>query len=260
MPAYIKYRQGVVSKPTSTSTKNTPLSSVEIDGNLHSIEDAISNIESDSWVSTNRIADSQVTPSKLSTDTTGFKNKINIQTAATGSTVVAKGTTAERDSSPLEGYFRYNITLGKPEWRNATTWVVASATTDTVYVGTTPIALNRANAALNLTGVSIDGNAGTVTNGVYTTGDQTIAGNKTFSNPIIGSTNTQVSLTGDQTITGIKTFANLKTSILKFGDGLWSATQSGNGIVFAYNGINKMKLDVDGNLIVTGNITAYGTM
>jgi hypothetical protein len=33
---------------------------------------------------------------------------------------------------------------------------------------------------------SISGNAGTVTNGVYTTGDQTIGGNKTFSNSLTG--------------------------------------------------------------------------
>ena len=40
----------------------------------------------------------------------------------------------------------------------------------TVYIGTTAVALNRASASLSLTGISIDGNAGTVTNGVYTTG------------------------------------------------------------------------------------------
>ena len=39
-----------------------------------------------------------------------------------------------------------------------------------VYIGTTAVALNRGTGALALTGVSIDGNAGTVTNGVYTTG------------------------------------------------------------------------------------------
>ena len=33
----------------------------------------------------------------------------------------------------------------------------------------------------------VSGNAGTVTNGVYTTGDQTIAGTKTFSSTISGS-------------------------------------------------------------------------
>lgn len=38
------------------------------------------------------------------------------------------------------------------------------------YIGTTLIANNRASASQILTGVSIDGNAATVTNGVYTTG------------------------------------------------------------------------------------------
>jgi len=41
---------------------------------------------------------------------------------------------------------------------------------DTHYIGTTSIALNRTSATQSLTGVSIDGNAATVTNGVYTTG------------------------------------------------------------------------------------------
>jgi hypothetical protein len=38
------------------------------------------------------------------------------------------------------------------------------------YIGTTSIALNRSSASQTLTGVSIDGNAGTVTDGVVTTG------------------------------------------------------------------------------------------
>ena len=41
---------------------------------------------------------------------------------------------------------------------------------DTLHIGTTDIALNRASASQTLTGVSIDGNAATVTNGVYTNG------------------------------------------------------------------------------------------
>lgn len=38
---------------------------------------------------------------------------------------------------------------------------------DTLYIGTTPVILNRSSAAQTLTGISIDGNAGTVTDGVY---------------------------------------------------------------------------------------------
>lgn len=60
---------------------------------------------------------------------------------------------------------------------------------------------------------SINGNAGTVTNGVYTTGDQTINGNKTFTNTITGSitgnagtVTNGVYTTGTQTIGGDKTF------------------------------------------------------
>ena len=68
----------------------------------------------------------------------------------------------------------------------------------TVYIGTTAIALNRASLAQTLTGVGIDGNAGTVTNGVYTTGNQSIAGIKTFSNGTASTTNT----TGSVVITG----------------------------------------------------------
>ena len=62
---------------------------------------------------------------------------------------------------------------------------------------------------------SITGNAGTVTNGVYTTGDQTIGGTKTFSSTISGSitgnagtVTNGVYTTGDQTIAGTKTFSS----------------------------------------------------
>jgi hypothetical protein len=46
----------------------------------------------------------------------------------------------------------------------------------------------KANLTGNVTG-DVSGNAGTVTNGVYTTGNQTIGGTKTFSNTISGSIN-----------------------------------------------------------------------
>lgn len=62
---------------------------------------------------------------------------------------------------------------------------------------------------------SITGNAGTVTNGVYTTGNQTIAGTKTFSSTISGSitgnagtVTNGVYTTGNQTIGGTKTFSS----------------------------------------------------
>lgn len=60
---------------------------------------------------------------------------------------------------------------------------------------------------------NIAGNAGTVTNGVYTIGDQTIGGNKTFSSPIIGSlSGTATYVSGTQqanVITGSQTSLNI---------------------------------------------------
>ena len=54
---------------------------------------------------------------------------------------------------------------------------------------------------------SVSGNAGTVTNGVYTTGDQTIAGTKTFSSTVVGSINgnagTATALQTARTIGGV---------------------------------------------------------
>jgi hypothetical protein len=40
----------------------------------------------------------------------------------------------------------------------------------------------------------------------------------------------------------------------------WTVIASGNNLTFAYNGANKMRLDSSGNITVTGNVTAYGTI
>lgn len=89
----------------------------------------------------------------------------------------------------------------------------------------------------NVTG-DVSGNAGTVTNGVYTTGNQTIAGTKTFSSPIAGS------------VTG---------SAVSLATTNWTVAESAGKLVFSYGGAAKYSIDSSGNMIVTGNVTAYGT-
>lgn len=125
----------------------------------------------------------------------------------------------------------------------------------TVYIGTTAVALNRASAGLTLTGVSIDGNAatatsagsaGSVTNGVYTTGDQTIGGTKTFSSQIRVSNGSaaapSIAFSGDTAV---------DTGFYWGGDGT---------IKFASNGVDAGQITAGGNLTMVGDITAYSDM
>jgi hypothetical protein len=42
--------------------------------------------------------------------------------------------------------------------------------------------------------------------------------------------------------------------------GAWTVSESAGVLYFKYNGTNKMKLDSNGNLTVTGDITGYGTI
>ena len=103
-----------------------------------------------------------------------------------------------------------------PSWLTAlsasklTSGTIPSATlgNSSLYIGTTAVALNRASASLNLTGVSIDGNAGTVTNGLYSTGTYTnpswlssLAGSKITGN-ISGNAGTATKLASAVTIAG----------------------------------------------------------
>jgi hypothetical protein len=85
---------------------------------------------------------------------------------------------------------------------NAGTVTNGIYTSSTIYIGTTAIALNRASGAQTLSGVSISGNAGTVTNGVYTTDTGTVT-NTMLANSSITINGSPVSLGGTITITGL---------------------------------------------------------
>jgi hypothetical protein len=83
---------------------------------------------------------------------------------------------------------------------------------------------------------NVTGNAGTVTNGVYTTGNQTIAGTKTFSASPVSANGYVLSATG------------------------WTVHESAGVLYFRHNGTNHAKLDSSGNFTVAGNVTAFGTI
>ena len=70
------------------------------------------------------------------------------------------------------------------------TWQIASVPGNTFYIGTTLVANNRSSASQTLTGISIDGNAATVTNGLTTSNYNSYAlplGGGTLSGLVVGS-------------------------------------------------------------------------
>ena len=127
----------------------------------------------------------------------GTSSTVGTVTSVAALTLATTGT--DLSSSVANGTTTPVITLSVPtasasvrgvlstgDW---TTFNNKAPANQTMFIGTTSVAINRSSAALVLTGItSIDGNAATVTNGVYTTGDQTIAGVKTLSNrPVLNS-------------------------------------------------------------------------
>lgn len=54
------------------------------------------------------------------------------------------------------------------------------------------------------------------------------------------------------------TFVTLNATTVDLGN--WTVTESAGVLYFATGGTNKMKLDASGNLTVTGDVTAYGTV
>jgi hypothetical protein len=83
--------------------------------------------------------------------------------------------------------------------------------------------------ARTINSVSFNGSANITLPTVNTTGNQSVAGNKTFTDT-----------------TGIG--AN------------WTVFQSGTDLVFSYNGTRRLKIDASGNLTVSGNVTSFGTV
>ncbi len=142
---------------------------------------------------------------------------------------------------------------------------VYAATNQTMFIGTTAVAINRTTAALSLTGVSIDGNAGTVTNGLYLTSDQTITGQKTFpsaiaNRPIVpGGIISLATGDSDADIWGISEqyYPSNPTAADAWGI-RWNALN--NELQFVGGGSNRAIIDLDqGNITGAAFIVSGGT-
>lgn len=111
------------------------------------------------------------------------------------------GTTITINNGVISGFSgNYNNLTNKP--------TIATS----VYIGTTNVALNRTSGNLTLNGVSIDGNAATVTNGVYTTGS--------YSDPSWITSLAYSKLTGAPAPYSLPTASSTVLGGIKIGDGL----------------------------------------
>lgn len=76
-----------------------------------------------------------------STQTSGlaYTSKFVATSSSSGSAILPSGTTAQRDTSPVAGYFRYNSTTAATEFWNGSAW--GTTGTVTAVTGTLPIAV-----------------------------------------------------------------------------------------------------------------------
>ena len=116
---------------------------------------------------------------------------------------------------------------------------------DDLLDGTVAIAPNLSTLKINGVAVTSTSNelnyVGGVTSSIQTQLD-TITANNTFVDSIL----TSPTLGSVITITG--------------GTQSWTVTAGAANLTFAYNGVNVMRVDGSGNLVVTGNIETAGTI
>ena len=108
-------------------------------------------------ITTSSDAEGNITITGAATNLTGYATETYVGTQLTSKAPLA----SPAFTGTPTGITASHVGLGLVE--------NTALSTSTHNIGTTSITYNRASAAQTLSGVSIDGNAGTVTNGVYTT-------------------------------------------------------------------------------------------
>lgn len=219
------------------------------------------------WFNNNFVLN-QITPPN------GIINTINGNTQITGTAniwnVPAKGSAADT--------FYVRGADGVTNYRTAAQVISdigAQSSSGSFYLGTTSIPLNRSSASQSLTGVSIDGNSGTVTNGVYTNANNTLTGTNIIqgsttltpldpTNPVsISLYNTSGSTTNSGGVVLFKSYTGTNNTFASIGGALLTADGSGTigDIIFSVKPtttssslIQAMRIKYTGDVIFSNTI------
>ena len=219
------------------------LNAGSITSGFGTIDTGSSNITTTGTVSAGNLTVTGTTTTVNSTVMTVVDPIIHLQTASGGG---ALGSDTNKDVGLAMQYYSGSAKtafLGFDDSAVKLTFIPDATLSSEVASGS--VGTIVANLEGNVTG-ALTGNADTVTNGVYNTGNQTIAGTKTFSATITGDISgnaggTAATVTGG-TQAAITSAANLAT-VGTIGTGVWNGT----ALVQAYIGaeaINESKLQV----------------
>ena len=220
------YVDGQIVSNTTPDATTTVKGKVQLAGDLTGT--AASPAVAAAAITTAKLADASVTDAKI---VTVAGSKVNGNISGNAGTVT-NGVYTVGDQT-IAGVKTFSSTIvGSVSGNAATVTTNANLTGPVTSVGNATAIANGAitnamlanSAVANLSGTNtgdqttITGNAGTVTNGVYTVGDQTIAGVKTFSSTIVGSVSgNAANVTGTVAIanggTGATTAAGARTNL-----------------------------------------------
>lgn len=122
--------------------------------------------------------------------------------------------------------------------------------------GCAPSGIN--NAIRELMAQLKDQQAGTDGDSFIVGGGFTCTGAAVFSSTVaLGASASATTQSAGDNSTKVATTAYIDRSITLSN---WTIVETAGVLYFKYSGTNKMKIDSSGNLTVTGNITAYGTV
>jgi hypothetical protein len=165
-----------------------------------------------------------------------------------------------------------NLTASRAVISNASGKVAVSAVTDTE--------LGYLDGVTSAVQTQIDGKQATITGAASSITSSNLTALRTLYSDASGKvaassiTATELSYLGGVT-SAIQTQLNAKAPIasptftgtvtipgvtISGGTQNWTATASGTNLTFAYNGVNKMRIDSSGNLTVTGDVNSNGTI